>query len=428
MLNKFLFAYILLFWLTITLAWSEKLYYKDHIYKENIETVLFYKSNNTVTYSYPVIDLSNPDDELILSFDDLEGGYKSLQYTIIHCERDWSKSNLLSSEYLEGSTIENVVNYEPSFNAYQKYTHYWLNVPTRFLRPKISGNYLLVIYMTGEENNLVITRRFYVVDNKVTIAATIKQPTYARYRNTKQEIDFQVNYSGFNIMNPMNDIKVVIRQNQRWDNLLTLSKPQYIRDNVLIYDYEDENLFDGYGEFRFVDLRSFKYPGFGVNKIKLQDSFYHLYLFIDEDRSILSYADWSDINGNRIIAGQDKNIPENELDYVIAHFKLDSPFPPEDGDVYMFGALTDWEIKDAFKLTYDSDNKLYTTSQKLKQGYYNYQYVTWDKNTGTIDPARFEGSHFETENDYLLCVYYRSPYLYTDILIGVAYLNAVKNR
>ena len=143
-----------------------------------------------------------------------------MQYTIVHCERDWSKSNLMNNEYLEGSTVENVVNYEPSFNTFQKYTHYWLSVPTKYLRPKISGNYLLIVYATGDENDPVITRRFYVVQNQVSTQATIKQPTYARYRNTKQEIDFEVNYSNLKVMNPMNDIKVVIRQNQRWDNQL----------------------------------------------------------------------------------------------------------------------------------------------------------------------------------------------------------------
>lgn len=420
---------ILFVFLTILVGFqfsrAENIIYKDYIFKEGIASVVFHKSGTT--NSYPVLDLSNTEDELLLSFDDLSAVYKSMQYTIVHCERDWSKSDLMNSDYLEGTTVENVINYEPSFNTYQKYMHYWLSVPTNYMRPKLAGNYILILHVTGDENDIILTRRFYVVDNRVTIRATIKQPTYARYRNTKQEIDFEVNYGNYEIRNPMNDIKIVIRQNQRWDNQLSFDRPQFIRDNVLIYDFDEENLFDGYGEFRNLDARSYKYPGYGVNKIRL-DSYYHLYLFIDQDRSIMSYSNWSDIDGDFILSGQDKDIPVNELDYVFVHFSLDSPFPPEEGNVYIFGGLTNWKIGDKYKLRYNTETKLYELVLKLKQGYYNYQYVTIDTTNNTIDPARFEGSHFETENNYLLCVYYHMPTLSTDLLIGVSYLNSDVNR
>ena len=333
---------------------------------------------------------------------------------------------MLTNQYIEGTTFENVVDYKPSFNTVQKYTQYWLYVPTKFLRPKISGNYLLVVYMSDDESIVLITRRFYVVDNKLGISANIHQPTYAKYRNSKQEIDFEVNYTGMTIQNPMSDIKTTIRQNQRWDNIITFTHPQYIRDGVLNYDFEEENLFDGYGEFRFIDIRSYKYPGYGVNKIKL-DSFYNIYLFNDDDRSYKSYSQWTDINGSRIIEGDDQNLISSELDYLFVHFKLDSPYPPDQGDVYLFGALTDWRIQNKFKLHYDKDDKLYKATVKLKQGYYNYQYVVVDS-TGLIDPAVFEGSHFETENDYLICVYYHSPNLYTDLLVGISYSNSAKGK
>ena len=92
------------------------------------------------------------------------------------------------------------------------------------------------------------------------------------------------------------------------------------------------------------------------------------------------------------------------------------------------GHFTDWKIQDKYRLDLFSDTKLYELTLKLKQGYYNYQYVTVDNQKNIIDPTRFEGSHFETENDYLLCVYFHSSSLYTDLLVGVSYLNSIKNR
>ena len=42
------------------------------------------------------------------------------------------------------------------------------------------------------------------------------------------------------------------------------------------------------------------------------------------------------------------------------------------GDLYLYGALTDWHLKEEAKLNYDERMGCYETSLLLKQGYYNY--------------------------------------------------------
>jgi hypothetical protein len=332
---------------------------------------------------------------------------------------------LFTNDYIDGSTYESVINFDPSFNCIQHYYHYWLYVPGNYMRPKISGNYMLKVYLADNPDSIYLTRRFYVVDNKVQISAEVKQPTYAKYRNIKQELDFTVNYKGLNVMNPLQDMKVVLRQNQRWDNQITGLTPKYINDQVMNFDYEEENLFDGGGEFRYVDLRSYRNAGWGVQKIFL-DSFYQLILYADDDRSYKSYSSWSDINGERIIAGDNQADKINELDYVIAHFKLLTPYPYDEGDVYLFGALSDWQTKPEFKMRYNAERNYYEANVKLKQGYYNFQYAFVDKQNGKIDIGRFEGDHFETENNYTILVYFRSSFLNADELLGIDFLNSQK--
>jgi hypothetical protein len=220
-------------------------------------------------------------------------------------------------------------------------------------------------------------------------------------------------------------MKVVLRQNQRWDNQITGLTPRFINDQVMNFDYEEENLFDGGSEFRYIDLRSYRNAGWGIQKIVF-DSFYHMLLYADDDRSIKSYSSWSDLNGDRIIAGENKTDKNNELDYVIAHFRLLTPYPYDEGEVYLFGALTDWQTKPEFRMNFIPSRNCYETAVKLKQGYYNFQYVFVDKQTGKIDAGRFEGDHYETENNYLILVYFRSTFLNVDELLGISIINSQK--
>ena len=64
----------------------------------------------------------------------------------------------------------------------------------------------------------------------------------------------------------------------------------------------------------------------------------------------------------------------NMITYV--YFYLMSDAPLIEGDVYIFGALSDWKCKEEFKMKYDHDFKGYRAVLFVKQGFYNYEYVT----------------------------------------------------
>jgi hypothetical protein len=60
----------------------------------------------------------------------------------------------------------------------------------------------------------------------------------------------------------------------------------------------------------------------------------------------------------------------------------------------------------------------------LKQGWYNYEYLFVKKGDKTVEPSLFEGNHYETENDYLILVYYRNPKERFDRMIGSLVVNS----
>jgi len=391
----------------------------DTVFNDQIRTVLFYQSGRINTL--PIIDINDPQSVLTLSFDDLRADYRDLEYKVIHCNANWEPGTLMESDYLDGNTYNTIDNYSFSFNTYVDFVNYWCTVPGPDTYLKLPGNYVVVVYQEGNENNPLMTKRFYVVDNKAVINATIDRPSYAKYSDTHQEVDVEVDIASLDVRNPMSDIKLVIRQNQRWDNQKELT-PRYVNGTLLDYNYEEENLFKGLSEWRYVDMRSVRYPRFGVAKIIL-DTIYQMYLMNDEDRSIITYSQWTDINGNRVIAGDQKDLKPHELDYVSAHFRLKSPFPYESEEVYLFGSFTDWKLNDAYKMYYDKNKNLYRANLFLKQGYYNFYYAT-RQTDGKINCSRFQGSHYETENNYYIFIYLYSYDYQADMLVGYLVVNS----
>jgi hypothetical protein len=90
-----------------------------------------------------------------------------------------------------------------------------------------------------------------------------------------------------------------------------------------------------------------------------------------------------------------------------------------DGDLYVFGALTDWRILPEARMKKNPKTGLWETSLVLKQGYYNYQYVyvPYD-NSQIIDETYIEGNHWETKNEYTIFLYYQEEGTSYDKLIG----------
>jgi thiamine pyrophosphokinase len=66
----------------------------------------------------------------------------------------------------------------------------------------------------------------------------------------------------------------------------------------------------------------------------------------------------------------------------------------------------------------------------LKQAYYSYMYVTKDVGAKDAAPSTdlTEGNYWETENNYLVLVYYRAMGDRYDQLVGLVMLNSRLNR
>jgi hypothetical protein len=398
--------------------------YENYVYKPNIRTVQLYAESFVL--SQPLLALGS-EEKLLLEFDDLDADLKSYSYTIIHCNANWEPSDLVTAEYIDGFADNNINDYRYSFNTLQKFTHYSTTFPNNTLRITKSGNYILKVYVNSDPSDIVLTRRFMIHQNRLNIVTRVIQASIIEDRNYKQEIDFTINHTGYEIKNPYNDLNIVITQNNRWDNQKTGFKPQFVKDHELVYDFDDLNVFPGGNEFRFFDIRSLRFHTEFVYSVKTDSLGNHVDLYSDEKRSYKRYSTYTEMNGNYYIKVQEGKNSDVEADYCFVKFFLPYTDPIVEGNLYVFGAFNDWRCNKENLMHYNPKRMGYECTLYLKQGFYNYEYVLMKDGTNVADETFIEGSHYETENEYMIYVYHRQQGTFYDQLIGVKRLNSMRD-
>jgi hypothetical protein len=395
------------------------LHHIDMWYEEQIRTVSLHPNvNDPAATLLPAITKLG-DWNLVLEFDDLQPQRNNYYLRLVHCNSDWSKSTLQDLDFMVSFNEFPVNSYEFSVDTHIPYIHYWVSLPA----VKLPGNYLAVVFREGDKNDIILSRRFMVFDPRVSFENERNLIGAGALASLNQQMNFTINYKNLDVINPLDNIKVNIRQNQRWDNIAIDIKPSFVREIEKQSEYrffDDAKMFKGGSEFRFFDLRSLNQPGRNVQGVVTTSKPFEVFLGRDKVRYNEAYSQYLDANGGFIIANLDYNDP-NFTNYANVNFILESkPLP---GDVYVSGAFTNWNFSDENKMVYDSTRRLYQSRILMKQGYYDYQYVIKSK---TLPPYYIEGSHFETENTYEIFVYYRPFQPQADLLVG--YIRLDKNQ
>ena len=375
-------------------------------------------------YSLPVYNLSSPE-QMELNFDDLEGNIKSYYYCFQLCDYDWQTVDINPFIYIKGFTQQRITTYRYSSIALTKYTHYQALIPDRGTSLTMSGNYLLKVYLDGDTSKLVFTRRMLVLDQKVSLTARVVQPIGSSFFRNSQKIQLAANINGLNSFSAAQQIKVVILQNNRWDNSIKDIVPTFVRGNLLDYSNEDNGLFPGGKEWRWLDLRSFRLQSDRVDSGHYFKNSTELFLKSDNDRSGQRYVYYRDLNGMYSSETYETINPYWQADYATVHFTLAPPDgkPYPNKDIYLAGQLTGYEFNNKTRMIFNETKGVYESSQFMKQGYYNYAYISVDKNDPSLR-TDLEGNYWETENGYTILMYYRSFTDRADQLIGVSKINS----
>ncbi len=385
--------------------------YTTAVYDDYIRSVLLYQGEDQLAPPYiPLEGL-----QLTCRFDDLNGGFNDYNYAIVHCDYHWTPSDMEDYEYVQGFNDNSITEMDESFNRKQMYTHYTFSFPNDMMRITRSGNYLLKVYPDGQEDNPIFTHRFVVYENLIGYNVNVKPSTIVSERRYKQEVDFELEQISYPIYDAYADLDVVILQNDRWDNAIFDLKPVFMKGTTFVYDFDEENNFNGLNEFRWFDSKSIRFTALGTDSIRMVNNQWHLYLHPSARRTYEVYRTDIDINGKRLLKNDDFD-PFLESEYMFVHFYLPYEFRYPASSIYIYGALTNWNYQDRAKMDWNPDKKRYEGQLYLKQGYYNYMYSVVSPENPDGDLTAIEGNNQATENTYSIFTYYNDPQGYSRVI------------
>ncbi|MFW5656395.1 MAG: DUF5103 domain-containing protein [Bacteroidota bacterium] len=396
---------------------------KDSIYDQSIGTVKVFRTGWEL--SHPIISF-NSEESLNVIFDDFTEQMRYFEYTLVHCNADWSVSDLYYNEYMEGFEYNSIYDSQYSTNTFFDYTHYSFHIPNEDVAITKPGNYVLLVRIQGTED-VVFTRRFLVVDQRANLEATVIRPRNPLYSETHQQVEVIVNAGGLNINNPREDVWLNIYQNNRWDVALTDVKPDFTDENRLTFSNDISLVMPGGEEFHNFDMKSFKYQSADVAAIEYKNPYYHIYLKPDEVDRFKPYFYKEDLNGNYLVKNDEGSESSIDADYMYVHFFVPMEEPLFETNVFVNGRFNSWARNENNQMQYDATNKAYYLRLLLKQGFYDYNFVMNDARTGEDVSIKYTSNHFETENDYLIVVYYHDFSLRIDLPVGFKRVNSAKD-
>ncbi|MFY8182123.1 MAG: DUF5103 domain-containing protein [Flavobacterium sp.] len=376
----------------------------------HIKTISFVQNGQNVI---PLFQLG---DSFQLQFDDLHGTEDNYYYKITHCDYDWKQSQLSINEYLVGFDNQRIQEHINSLNALQIYSHYRIPFPNKLTQLKVSGNY--VISILNEDQEVVFARKFIVYEPLVSVPMQVKRARNVKDVDFKHNLDFAIRSNTITFQSPLQNVKVLLLQNGKFNNAISDIKPMYTVGNDLIYKYDRETQFWAGNEYLFFENKNIRGANNSIARIDTEGGLYNCYLYTSNARAKNPYTYWPDINGNFSIKNISAENDEIEADYAWIYFTLSAPSFYENKDIYITGMFNNHALTDENKMEYNEKKGIYEKALMIKQGFTNFIYTIADKN-GKIDESNaIDGNFFQTENNYFAIVYYRENNQRYDRVIG----------
>jgi hypothetical protein len=412
MFNDFFQKIILLFIVSTAVAQTETELTPPY----NIKTVSFVQSNENVV---PIFKLG---DGFQFQFDDLFGKEANYYFEIMHCDYNWNPTDIPKTEYMTGFDGQRIIQYENSVNTLQIYSHYKLPIPNQYMQLRISGNYVLKIL--DESREVILTRKFIIYEDLVTVPMQIRRARTANYLDYKHNIEFSIKSLVLNFQNPLKNVKVTLFQNGQFHTAIKNIVPQYTIGNDLIYKYDKETQYWAGNEFLYFDNSDIRSAGNNISRVDSNSGIYNSHLYTNNARGNYPYSVIPDVNGKFVVRniGVAKN--DIEADYSWVYFSLSAPAFMKNKGVYITGLFNNYSLSPEYKMDYNADKNIYEKAILIKQGFTNYQFQVADDKENIDAESNIDGNFWQTENDYTILVYYRDNNDRYERVIGKATANS----
>lgn len=376
----------------------------------SFKSIQLYRKGNQA--NLPVIEL-NSSDRLVLEFDELTSLSGQFLVRISHRDSDWSESGLPEPWVFDGVNELFVLGGEPNRASKPNYFHYKFEFPTRELRFKVSGNYMLHVLDFNSRTEL-FSLPFFVSEQEgeqVHLVETLFNQ--GEDGGAVDQLFGEYNYPDF-IEFPQFNLSYSFIQNRFWGQTKTADQTSFVKEGVTEFHLSRRNSFSANFDFSRLDLSRLSLQNEDIfsldptavpTRVILKDDFLN---FLAEPGPSFD---------------SEFGFPSRDLysAYANVNFRFNTGGNTSLESFYVIGDFNQWSISERDKLTYNDELEIWEADALIKQGNYAYKYVTLEE--GKIEPLLLSDSISKRDQEYTSFVYYRDPELQYDRLLHVKLFN-----
>ena len=357
----------------------------------------------------PVIALRS-NEALQLEFDLLGADLRPVSVYFYHTDVNWQR-DLSPSEYLGIFNKDDVLDYKSSRSTDVTYSHYSYQFPNDAISFLISGNYILRVTEMGREDQVLFERPFFIAEQNTRLQMGIE--------------NLLIGQGGFTAVQPVVsfippaeldanvfDFKACFARNGRFEQVRCIDQPSLIQQPALRFYLRPDQAFEPITADYFLDISDMR-VGNRIARIAFDEAPYFVTLEPDLARFPGDPLDPL-LYGQSVISETvtEFSDPDVSAEYVNVLFSyVTSSGGKTTGDIFVVGSFNGWQIEQDKRLTWNEEFDRYEVEVLLKQGRYDYRYIT----EGQQLPR---GTVSRPENLYTALVYYNDIRFNTDRLLS----------
>lgn len=364
---------------------------------------------NDDEYQPPIITRSGV---VTIEFDAATEQPGNYQVIFRHATKDWvPDNNVFLNEPLRDRSQQMLFTVSPL--GVHAYTYHFKNSfpdAAGFVTFPYSGNYVFIVISKDDETKPLAQGKFIVVENIVPTTLRLANKFFTSGVRPLNEMLFAAVDVDVDTSPKAGTAEGLMHQNitavhiiQNWQ----IEYPFRIDVNDRDADTFVENFMLPKKQFWVRNISAGnEYRRLDLSSTKLYPNAEPVRLVGGVDQSRMFWPGRVDANG----ASKLRPFTGANSEYLDVEFRL-KPADRQPKDVFVVGAMNQWQVRADFKLTYDEGTGIYSLHKWIRRGVYDYQYVlgtvTSDGSVGDQDWIALEGNDWRTISRYTAIVYYR---------------------
>lgn len=378
---------------------------------DRAKTVQLYRGSNE--RALPILRLRGSE-TLTLAFDLMGRQSGPVSVYFYHADRSWDRA-ASASRFLSGFQSDTVLDYEPSRGTEVEYTHYRYSFPNENIQFEASGNFIVRVTEQGQEDAVLFERPFFVTEDAGTLNLSVEGLVLTGYREPLDR-PMASYVPPSSLSGTRFDYNVCFARNRDLTTTRCADRSRLRPSDGVDFELSRPRAYAPSQSRHALDLSQLR-VGARIERVDRAVSPFQVLL--EPDYARFAGTPFPDpLDGQILVRDAVTGFanPNTAAEYVQTTFAFVPPNEvPVQGEIVVTGGFSGDQVDTDHRLAWVEARGRYEGDILLKQGRYEYFYVTDDPGLRAV----FDRNLTAVPDRYVAFVYFRDVSLGTDRLVRV---------